>query len=57
MLLLFSGLKAFSHYVCKLERLDISWCQDVTDEGVQTVLNGCPHLKHLGQYIESIYSP
>jgi len=43
-----TGLEAFSRCVCKLERLDISWCQDITDQGVRTVLNGCPRLKHLG---------
>lgn len=44
-----SGLKAFLHCVCNLERLDVSWCQEVTDQGVQTVLEGCPYLKHLGE--------
>jgi len=45
-----SGLKAFLRHDCNfLERLDISWCQEVTDEGVKTVLEGCPRLQHLGQ--------
>ena len=44
------GLEAFLHHDCQfLEKLDISWCKDVTDEGVKTVLKGCPHLRHLGQ--------
>jgi len=44
-----NGLEAFLRHDCKfLERLDISWCQEVTDEGVKTVLKGCPQLRHLG---------
>ncbi|KAM7437175.1 F-box/LRR-repeat protein 17 [Porites harrisoni] len=43
-----TGLEAFKRCVCKLERLDISWCQKVTDQGVHAVLEGCRHLKHLG---------
>ena len=46
--ILFLGLAKFPSCSCRLERLDISWCQDVSDEGVRTVLGGCPYLRHLG---------
>ena len=34
---------------CLLERLDLSWCQAITDAGVQDVVKGCRGLKHLGK--------
>lgn len=44
-----AGLKQFCSCNCELERLDVSWCQDITGEGVKAIVQGCDTLTHLGK--------
>jgi F-box and leucine-rich repeat protein 2/20 len=40
-------MKIIARHCPKLEHLNVTWCSNINTNGLQFVLNGCPHLKDL----------
>jgi len=44
----FSALVSMASHCKKLHTVDVGWCQEITDEGVVQISNGCATLQYLG---------
>ena len=43
-----SGLHYIAQHGAHLERLDVAWCSDITDQGIIEISAACPKLRYLG---------